>query len=279
MIRSILLPIDGSNYSESVLQYGVYLAKQLNAVLRVITVVDIRLFDWNMTAGPDSFVPVVTSTEFQEETHQMLEKKADSILKKSKGILQESKLDFEMKKITGIPVDEICARSKSNDLVVLGIRGEYERWTSHLLGATVEAVTRQVHKPLLLVERKFEPFNRIICGYDGSDSSNKALQFSAFLAKNFNIMLQVISVFSSEEERREVLSEAGQYLEPYQIEYQLRHETGAAAEALINAQNSAPFPTLLSTGSYGHSRLREAILGSTTVQVMRKAKKPILLTN
>jgi nucleotide-binding universal stress UspA family protein len=30
-------------------------------------------------------------------------------------------------------------------------------------------------------------------------------------------------------------------------------------------------------GSFGHSRLREAILGSTTVQVMRKANKPILL--
>jgi nucleotide-binding universal stress UspA family protein len=34
---------------------------------------------------------------------------------------------------------------------------------------------------------------------------------------------------------------------------------------------------MLVMGSYGHSRLREAIIGSTTVQVMRSAAKPIIL--
>lgn len=277
MIRSILLPIDGSNYTESVLQYGIYLAKQLHAHLRVITIVDIRLFEWNLAAGADSFVPVVGTGEFQDETHRMLQEKAKSVLDKAKSILEQSQINFEIKEITGIPVDEICAQARSNDFVVMGVRGEYERWSKHLLGDTVEAASRQIGKPLLLVDRTFEPFNRIHCGYEGSDSANKALQLSAFLAKTLGILLQVISISNSEEEREEILNEAGRYLEPYQLEYQLRHEVGHATDALINAQNSAPFNTLLSIGSYGHSRIREAILGSTTVQVMRKAAKPILL--
>ena len=277
MIRSILLPIDGSNYSESVLQYGLFLGQKLDAVLRIITIIDMRLFEWNMAAGADSFIPVVSTSEFRDETQQMLEKKADSILDKADEILSKSNLDYETQKITGIPVDEICAHSKSNDLLVLGVRGEYERWTSHLLGSTAEAVTRQVHKPMMLVDKKYDPFERIMCGYDGSESSNKSLQFAAFMAKTFNILLQVLTVINSDEEREEILAEAGRYLEPYRVEYQLRHEKGNAADVLINAQNSAPFPTLLNMGSYGHSRLREAILGSTTVQVMRKANKPILL--
>jgi len=277
MIRSILLPVDGSIYSESVLQYGMHLGKKMDALLRVITVVDVRLFEWNMSAGADSFIPMVTPVEFQEETRKMLDNKADAILARSKAILEKSGLEFELKKITGIPVDEICSSANSCDLVIMGIRGEYEHWTSRLLGAVTEAVTRQIPKPLLLVDHTFENINRILCGYDRSSGSNKALQLSAFLAGVLKVGLQVAAVFNQNDEREEALVEAEQYLKPYQIKFQLRHESGNAAEALINAQNSAPFPSLLCIGSYGHSRLREAILGSTTVQVMRKAKKPILL--
>ncbi len=277
MIRSILLPIDGSNYSESVLQYGLFLGKKLNARLRVITIVDVRLFEWNMAAGSDSFVPVVGSTEFQEETHQLLDKKANSILEKAKDILSKSEIEFEVKKITGTPVDEICTQAKANDLVIVGIRGEYEHWSGHLLGATIESAARQIIKPILLVDKTFMPFERIVSGYDGSDTSNKALQLSAFLANSLNLTVQVITVMNSEEERKEILAEAAKYLEPYKIEYQLRHESGSATDALINAQNSSHLKTLLSIGSFGHSRIREAILGSTTVQLMRKAQKPILL--
>lgn len=34
---------------------------------------------------------------------------------------------------------------------------------------------------------------------------------------------------------------------------------------------------LIVMGAYGHSRIREAILGSTTQTVMRKAQMPVLL--
>ncbi len=90
-------------------------------------------------------------------------------------------------------------------------------------------------------------------------------------------MVQVLSIFDDEEEREAVLKEAEKYISPYNIDYQLRHESGDGADVLVNAQNSAPDSSLMIIGSYGHSRLREAILGSTTVQVMRKANKPVLL--
>lgn len=277
MIRSILLTVDGSIYSESVLRYGIYLGKKLNALLRILTVVDVRLFEWNISAGTESFIPAVTPVEYQEETRRILESKADAVLEKSKTILEKSGLGFELSKITGIPADEICLASKTCDLVIMGIRGEYERWSSRMLGAVTEVVTRQISKPVLLVDHTFKEIGRVLCGYDRSDSANKALQFSAFLANALKTEVQVLAVFNEEEKRTDVLTEAEHYLEPYKITFNLRHETGTPAEALIDAQNDTPLPGLLCMGSYGHSRLREAILGSTTVQVMRKANKPILL--
>lgn len=277
MIKSILLPIDGSNYSEAVLRYGQYLAEIFGSVLRVLTVVDIRLFDWSMAAGADSFVPIMPSAEFQEESQAMLDERAQKVIERASTILKNCQQPFELLKVSGIPVDEICYHAKTNDIVIMGKRGEYEKWTSKLLGATVEAVTRQVSKPTLLVDKNFSAFKKIICGYDGSSTAVKALQLAAHMTSEMNVPLQVISIFDSEEERKVVLQEAEKYLKPYDIEFTLRHESGDVSEVLVQAQKNSDTPTLVVIGSYGHSRLREAILGSTTVDLMRKATQPVLL--
>jgi len=276
MIKSILLPVDGSPYTDSVLDYGMYLAKKLGATLRVLSVVDIRLFDWSLSGGADSFVPIMPTPEFQEESQKMQHEKADQIIKKAGEILKKSGLPFETFKRAGIPVDEICTMARQNDMVIMGIRGEYERWSDKLLGVTAEAVTRQINKSILLVDKEFKPVESIQIGYDGSDTANKALEISAELAVSLSLPLEVISVFDTEEERKTVLDEAERYLLPYELKYKLRHETGDAAEVLIAAQKNAAKPSLTVIGSYGHSRLREAIIGSTTVEVMRKAS-PVLL--
>lgn len=277
VIKSILLPIDGSNYSETILKYGIYLAKKLNTVIRVLSVVDIRLIDWSMATGAESFVPLMPSADFQAESQKMHEEKAEKITEKAAGILKKSEIVHEIIKTSGIPSDEICHQAMENDFVIMGIRGEYERWTNKFLGATVENVTRQINKPIMLVDKDFKPVQRIHCGYDGSNSANKALQLSAYLADALKLNLQVIAISTSEEERDQLLREADRYLNPYKIEYNLRHESGDPSDTLVNVQNSAPSPSLMVIGSYGHTRLREAIIGSTTVEVMRKAVKPVLL--
>ena len=277
MIKSILLPIDGSPYTESVLNYGQYFHKQFGALIRILSVVDIRLFDWSVATSADSFVPILPSAEFQEESQKIQDEKAQKVIEKAAEILQAKKVTYEVIKVSGIPIDEICQYAKTTDLVIMGIRGEYARWSGKLLGATAEAVTRQIAKPVMLVDKTFDEIKQILCGYDGSITANHALQMAAFFAKTMNLPLGVISVFDSEEDAQGVLKEAEQYLTPYQIKFTLKHEKGSAEEVLISEQNNATLPSLMVIGGYGKSRLTEAILGSTTVHVMRKAKKPILL--
>ncbi|HHJ53749.1 MAG TPA: universal stress protein, partial [Caldithrix abyssi] len=277
MIKSILLPIDGSPYAEAVLQYGKYLAENLDAALHVLTVVDIRLYEWNLAAGTDSFVPVIPSTEFQEESQRVQEERAEQILKKAEQILKPTGLSYDLNKRSGIPVDEICQLARTNDLVIMGVRGEYERWRNKMLGATVEAVTRQITTSTLLVDKTFQPFETIICGYDGSSFAIKALQISAYLASAMKKGLNVITVSDDPDEGKEVLDEAARYLQPYKTPFKLILEKGDVTEEIIALRKSIDKPSLIIIGSYGHSRLREAILGSITVEVMRKAEKPIIL--
>ena len=43
IIKSILIPTDGSDYGKTAIEYGIYIAKRLNAQLIGLHVVDIRL--------------------------------------------------------------------------------------------------------------------------------------------------------------------------------------------------------------------------------------------
>jgi len=279
MIKSILLAIDSSAYSESVVQYGVYLAGKFSAVLRVLTVIDVRLFDWTLASGGESFVPVIPSAEFQTESRQMQKDKAVRTLGRVAEMLEKTGITFELLQSNGIPADEICHQAMENDLVIMGVRGEYERWGKNLLGETVEAAIRQTPKPILLIDKKFERIENICIGYDGSIAANRALQLSGDIALKLNLPLSVLSVYESDSQRKEKLNEAGRLLQPYKLDVRLRDETGEAADALIRVSRETPGLSLMVIGSFGHSRLREAILGSTTIHVLRRAAKPILLVN
>jgi len=45
MFKNILLAVDGSNYTDSVLSHGIFLAKKFKSRLHLITVADIRILN------------------------------------------------------------------------------------------------------------------------------------------------------------------------------------------------------------------------------------------
>jgi len=277
MIKSILLPVDGSSYTESVLNHGKYLAKKLDAFLRIITIVDVRTYEWTLNVGSEGYMPVVPATIYQDESHKFLTERADGLINKISEHLKDSKVDFECQRINGSPTEIICDLGKQVDLIIMGARGDYAKWDVEILGATIESVSRQCKTPLMVVDKSYSDFKNITVAYDSSDYSNKALKLAAHLANTLSLPVEVLTIGNDEEFRIECLNEAKKYLEPFQIDVQYRHEAGDATEVIVDVTKNFPEYSLLVMGSYGHSRIREAILGSTTVEVMRNAIKPILM--
>ncbi|HHE65076.1 MAG TPA: universal stress protein [Bacteroidetes bacterium] len=278
MIKSILLAVDGSAYTEPVLQHGIKLAKKFGAHLRVLTVIDVRIFEWAVAVGVEGFAPILPSTSYQEDSQRLLEQKADEVLKKTESILKEHKVNFTLIKGNGNPVEIICDKSKLVDLVIMGARGEFEKWSDKMLGATLEATTRLNIKPIFITQRSYREINKILIAYDGSENASKALTYGAYFASQLNTPLTVLNVGHSEEDARSILSEALEYLSVYDIpSIQDKYVEGEPSEKIVENAKSLK-ADLIVMGSYGHSRIREAILGSTTVQVMRKSPVPILMT-
>jgi len=278
MIKSILLAVDGSVFTDSVVAHGKDLAQRLKAHLRVYSIVDVRIYEWVLNTGGEGYMPVIPSNIFHDESYKFHNQRADALLKTLGEQLGKAQVSYETGKLEGSPVELICDMARQVDMVIMGARGDYARWGDRLLGATLESASRQIQTPLMIVDKQYNAFNSITCAYDRSESSNKALKLSAYFAGTLKLPLVVVNVNDDEEERKATLEEAKIYLKPYNLEAQYHHEAGDPVEILIQATKESPEHTALIMGSYGHSRIREAILGSTTVQVMRNAVKPIILT-
>ena len=277
MIKSILLAVDGSVFTESVLHHGIDMAKRLKAHLRVVNIVDVRVYEWVLNTGGEGYMPVISSNVFHDESFKFHNERADALLAVIEKRLKEEDISFETAKMEGSPVEMICEMSRQVDLVIMGARGDYARWGDRLLGATLESVSRQSQSPIMIVDQKFVEINQLTCAYDRSEGSGQALKLTAYIGEELKFPVEILCINNDDTERKVSLEEAKKYLDPYNLDAQYRHEVGEAAEVLIRVSRDVPKPGMLIMGRYGHSRLREAIIGSTTVQVMRSAAKPIIL--
>lgn len=277
MIKSILLPLDGSAYTESVLQTGIWFAEKFKAGLRVVTILDVRYFDWVVNGGAESYMPVIPSDLYRDESQKYHEKRAAAILERATNKLKNTQIKFSCERIDGAPVNQICDLSRQADLTIMGERGDFAAWSDALLGSTLEPVSRQIQSPLLIIGKEYCEIKAILCAYDGSENGSKALKFAAYVAQELSLPLDILTIHNQEKERISILGEAKKYLQNFNLSAEYRHEAGDAAKMIINSSNMADAGTLLIMGSHGKSRIKEAVLGCTTVQVMRGASKPILL--
>ena len=276
MFKNIMLAVDGSLYADSVLSTSVSLAKAFHSHISIITVADVRVFEWATAVGTDGFVPIVPSGLYQDESRKILEEKTDKILKKCAQILSKESISFETEKLIGAPADSIVEKSHLSDLIIMGKRGEFAKWGKKTLGATTEAVSRTVHKPMLVVDKEFRPFKNILIAYDGSQHANKVLQYVGHFAEYLGSEVTILCISNDKEAGEENCQEAEKYLKNYDIMPKSVIEPGHPEKEIVRFSHENDFQ-LTAIGAYGNSRIKEALLGSTTEHILRFSHSAVLL--
>jgi len=199
------------------------------------------------------------------------------VLQKCVELVRPENIPFAAAKHEGNPVEIITSMSSVVDLIILGSHGEFAKWGGgKLMGATVEAISRECNKSMLICPKDHRPFQRILVPYDGSVNSNRALPLAGYFATHFPSELIVFSVDNNSDIANQIANEGKKYLDSYEIQVQIATTSGHADEEIIKFANEKKFDLII-MGAYGHSRIKEAILGSTTERVMRNAKIPLLL--
>jgi nucleotide-binding universal stress UspA family protein len=144
MFKRILVAVDGSDTAELALQESIRLAREVQAQLRLVYVIDII----NLNVGVDF--------PFPPEVSGSLAKTGQDILDKAGAVAREAGVSAETALIKidtlGQRIPQMIAADAEAwpaDLIVIGTHGR--RGLSHLfLGSVAEGVARVATKPVLL---------------------------------------------------------------------------------------------------------------------------------
>lgn len=148
MIQKILVPIDFSDYSKHALKYAVQFAKQFNAKLILIYVIEPIIYPADFSMGQVA----IPSTDID------LHSRAEEELKNLAGTIDPS-LHVETLIKTGKPFVEIndTAKEKDVDLIIIATHGH--TGVEHLLfGSTAEKVVRKAPCPVLTLREPIKGF-------------------------------------------------------------------------------------------------------------------------
>jgi len=276
MIKNILIPLDGSDHSKAALDYGLWLTEKFKGTLfgqHVIDTVSIEGTFYHDISGSLGFEPYL---DFSTKMREVLEERGKAILEefsercKQRGVPHATFLDM------GIIPNEICERSKVADLVVLGHRGINEEFSTGLLGGTAESVTRICPRPVFVSNRKFKEIERPLLAYDGSQRASSAMESAAEFCTQLKLPLTVLNIPKEDKAGEKALQEARSYLSSYGIEARYEQARGYPEQKIVDYLVNFNYD-LLFIGAYGHRRIIEMVLGSTTEYVPRKSPCPVFL--
>ncbi len=146
-IKKILVPVDFSEFSQKAVRYGVEIARDRNASLTLIHVINQRIIDavheLSVKGYKGDFVEAMRKMvqDREQELHQVLP------LDWREGI---SEIHFEIRK--GRPAEEIINYAKDNavDLIVVGTHGR-SALMSTLIGSVANTVVLRAPCPVLVV--------------------------------------------------------------------------------------------------------------------------------
>jgi len=141
MYDDILLPTDGSKGTTETVEHAISIARDNDATVHVLYVVDSRRYR-------------AAETETKAEIVKSLEEEGERAVEDLQVDLEDSGLVVETELRDGIPHREIVDHVDETgiDLVVMGTHGRTGRDRVQNLGSVTDRVLEDVHTPVLVVD-------------------------------------------------------------------------------------------------------------------------------
>jgi len=279
----ILVCTDGSVYAHSVYDHAAWAAARTAASVEVLHVIDHKresasVADFSGTLGVDSRDELLQQlAELDVAKGKVAQARGRAILEDAQARLREGGVDrVTLTQRHGSLIETLGEVERGADLVVVGKRGEAADFATLHLGANLERVIRGSRHPVLVASRAFQPIERVLIAYDGGPSARKAVDHACNGKLLPGLEVHLLMVGPDNAQSRERLDAARAKLAASGMEARVVLHQGEP-ETLIPAYVQEHGIDLLVVGAYGHSRIRNLIVGSTTTELIRTCRVPLLM--
>jgi nucleotide-binding universal stress UspA family protein len=282
MTDKIIALVDGSVYSESVCHHAAWIAQRTQTPVELIHVLGRR--EAPEKTDLSGAIRLGARTKLMEELAELDAQRAKLVGHRGRAILEDARSIVDRDGVTDITtrlrhgdiVEAIGEIEGEARVIVIGKRGEAADFAKGHLGSNLERIVRAAHRPVFVAARAFKPIETVLVAYDGGASAMKAVDHIARSPLFAGLAVTVVTVGSETPEVRKGLADAQALLKAAGIEAETRIVAGQPETELGKLVERDGFGMLV-MGAYGHSRIRSLVIGSTTTEMVRSCKVPVVL--
>jgi len=278
----VIACIDGSASAPAVCDYAAWASLSLEAPLTFLHMLDERQYP--VATDLSGNIGLGSREHLLDELASLDERRGKLALEQGRIILAAAKeramshgVDApESRQRHGNLLESLQELESETRLLVIGRQGESSVGLSQHVGSQLESVIRIMHRPVLVTPASFQKPESAMLAFDGSATARKGVEMLAAspLFKGLPIHLITVGPVSDESSAQlgwaqKVLLDAG---------FTVRAETRSGdIEPTLHTYQKEHGIDLLVMGAYGHSRIRQFLVGSTTTNMLRSTTSPLLL--
>lgn len=276
--------VDGQSNTTAVIDAALWSAQRLDVPLEFLHVLERQperaaAADYSGAIGLGAQDSLLQQLSDADEQHGKLAQEA------GRRLLVAARERAEMAGITRVDgrlrhgelVDTVLEMEADARLFVLGEHYHAATPSKIHLDHHVERVIRSVKRPVLVAPgERFEAPQRFLIAFDGSPTARKIVQTVVNTPMLTGLPVLLAMAGAETATARQQLDEARQALAAAGFSAEIELLPGEPEDVLpplVKAQGAA----LLVMGAYGHSRIRQLIVGSTTTTLLRLSDMPVLI--
>lgn len=278
----VMACIDGSASTPAVCDYAAWASQRLNVPLSFLHVLEPQRYPGEVDLSGniwlrsrDSLLRELASQE-EEQRRQALEQ-GRLILNAAHERTRAAGIHaLEGRQREGDLVERLHELENEIELLVMGVRGELHANQASAMGSQLESVVRCMHRPILVTSVHFKAPESVLVAFDSSATMRQAVTTLAASALFQGLPIHLVMVGSANDESWAQLDAACNELvvAGFRVHTAIRPGEVEPALHLYQAEQRID---LLVMGAYGHSRLRELLLGSSTARMLRTTRTPLLV--
>lgn len=282
-MEKLIVLVDGSIYSQSVCDHAAWIAGKTGAAVELIHVLGRREvtavksnLSGNITLGARTSL-LNELSDLDAQRAQLAQKIGRAILDDAQERLQQGGATKVVARLRIEDIVETVADHETDaDIVVVGKRGEAADFAKLHLGSNLERIVRSSKKPVLVTSRAFQPIKTFLIAFDGGASAMKAVDHVARSTLFSGLSCKLLMVGADNPENQKRLGDARTILEAGSFNVEANIVAGQP-DTVISQTVEQQDIDLLVMGAYGHTRIRRLIIGSTTSEMLRLCKIPVIL--
>lgn len=282
-MNKVLACIDGGPQTPGVCDYAVWSSQRLQAPLEFLHVLEhyperalISDFSGSIGLGAqESLLHELAALD--EQQSRLAQQRGWQILDVARERAIAAGIENpDARQRHGSLMETLLELENTTRLVVVGQRPQPGVVPRLHLDQNVERVVRGLHKPVLVATSMFKAPVRCAIAFDGSATGRRLIDVLAASPMLRGLSCHIVMAGEATPQMEEQLGWANSTLREAGFDSRTWRREGDAENVLHEAIADHDID-LLVMGAYGHSRIREMIVGSTTTTMLRTSPVPVLI--